>query len=213
MRRLYAGVASTGLLSIALATAFAAHSILEMAQSLSLLSGDYGRHGHDAVFPVGLATTALGICGTLLYAVHLADVKDSSLPSLAHLLKKRIGWRAVVWSAVGACFVLLAMESAEQYASGHVDGLASAFGGIPLAGIGLVFFISSLCNALAWVICNWLANAHARLVSVIALLLRLRPSGAPLTGHRSKRTALAAFDYTSDASQAHGKRAPPCLAS
>jgi hypothetical protein len=212
-RRLHAGIALAGLLSITLATAFLAHLILEIAQSTGLLSGDYGHHGHGSVFPVGLGAAAIALCGIFLYAMHLANVAGSSLPSPAHDLRKRIGWQAIACGALGACLVLVAMESAEQYASGHFDGLASAFGGIPLAGLGLVFFISSLCNALAWVICNWLVNAHARLVSVIALLLRLRPSGAPLTGHQSKRTALAAFDYTSDASQAHGKRAPPCLAS
>jgi hypothetical protein len=212
-RRLHAGIALAGLLSVTLATAFLAHLILEIAQSTGLLSGDYGHHGHGSVFPVGLGAAAIALCGIFLYAMHLADVTGSSLPSLAHDLRKRIGWQAIACGALGACLVLVAMESTEQWASGSFDGVASAFGGVPLVGLGLILFICSLCNALAWVVCNWLVNAHARLVSVIALLLRLRSFGAPLTGHLSKRTALTAFDYTSDASQAHGKRAPPRLAS
>ncbi len=213
MRRLHGSVALAGFLSATLATAFLAHLILEIAQSTGLLSGDYGRHTHGAVFPVGLGAAVVGLCGVFLYAMHLAAVQDRSLPSIAHGLRRRIGWQAIVWSALGAGLVLLAMESAEQLASGGFDGVASAFGGVPLVGLGLILLISSLCNGLAWVVCSWLANAHAHLVSVIALLLRRRRSGEHFTGQRPKRAALAAFDYTWDASQAYGKRAPPRLAS
>jgi hypothetical protein len=212
-RRLYIGVALAGFLSITLATAFVAHVVLEAAQSVGLLTGDYGRHAHDAVFPIGLAAAALALCGVLLYALHLAAADGRSLPLLARSIQTRIGWRAVALTAVGACLVLLGMETAEQLASGRLDGIASAFDGAPLAGLGLILFISAFCHALAWSFCNWLANAHARLVLAVAFLLRWRRIRAASTARRAKRAALTTFDYTWDVSQTHGKRAPPCLAS
>ena len=212
-RRLYVGVALPGFLSITLATALASHAMLEIAQSIGLLGGDYLRHSHGAVFPVVLIAAAGAFCGALLYAAHLAELDDASVPALARALSERIGWQTIVSSAFGACLVLIVMESAEQLAAGRFEGVASVFGGVPIIGLGLVLFISSVCNALALTVCNWLANAHGRLVRVVAFFLRSPRDGTTATGLPSKHAALATFDYFFDISQTHGKRAPPCLAS
>jgi len=203
----------TGFLSVTLATAFASHAILETAQSVGLLAGDYNRHGHGTVFSVGLTAAIGGLCGILLYLAHLAELDETSVPSLARALRGRIGWRTVFASAFGACLVLFAMESAEQLTAGRFDGMTSAFSAAPIVGLGLVLVISSVCNALASIVCTWLANAHRRLVRVVAFLLRAPCEGGPATGLASKHAALATFDYTFDVSHTHGKRAPPCLAS
>ena len=211
-RRLYVAVASAGFLSIALATALAAHALLEIAQSAGVLGGDYARHEHASVFPVCLAAAALALCGMLLYGAYLAGLDDASLPSLARSLRRLIGPGSILATSLCASLVLLAMESGEQLASGRFDGVASAFGSVPLAGAGAILAIGSLFNALAGAFCGWLASAHARLVFVVTLLLRAHyPTAAATT--LAKRAALTTFDYVWDVSQIHGKRAPPVLAS
>lgn len=208
-RRLYAGVALAGLLSLALATALATHAVLDVVQVIGLLGGDYGRHSHETVFPVALAAAAVVLCGALLYTAHLAGLDNRSLPWLARALRKRIGWRSVILSAVGASLALLAMESAEQLAAHGFDGITSAFGGAPLVGLGVILFIGSIYNALAAALCRWLANAHTHLVLVVAFLLRARDTASAATDRRARRAALLTFDYTWDVSQTRGKRAPP----
>lgn len=212
-RRLYLGVALAGFLSVTLATALTAHSILQLAQSLGLLGGDYGSHSHGSLFPIGLTAAAVMLFSSILYIVHLMDARDGSLPSLARALRRRISWHSVVLTAAGACPVLLAMEIVEQSTIGRFDGAASAFSAVPEVGFTLIFVVSLICNLLAWAICSLLENAHAQLVSVVAILLGSQPAGGIGNARRAKRGALSTFDYAWDVLQAHGKRAPPSLAS
>ncbi len=212
-RRLCSGIALTGSVWLALATAFVTHAILQAGEHAGLLQGDYGRHGHGALFPVASAGAVIGLGGCFLYVLYLANVDRRSAPSLARALRKSIGFHSVVAGALGASLILLAMESAEQLAAGSLDGDASAFGGAPLVGLGLILIVSSIFNALAAVFCNWLANAHAKLVFVVALLLRPHCGVPGPIGCHAKRTSLTTFDYVWDAAQIHGKRAPPFPAS
>jgi hypothetical protein len=212
-RSLYVWVAAAGALSVTLATALATHSVLEAAQSVSLLGGDYGSHAHGALVPVGLTSVTVAVLAILLYVVHLSGLDSHSLPLLARALRARIGWRTVALCAVCACLVLVGMETAEQFAAGRFDGFSSAFGGVPAIGLGLIVLFSTAGNALLSALCDWLAGAHNRIVVALAFLLRLRDTAAPPTSGRSKRAKLTSFRYACDVSQVHGKRGPPSFAS
>jgi hypothetical protein len=205
-------VATTGILSVTFATALATHSVLELAQSARLLGGDYGDHAHGAVIPVAIAAVTGALLASLLYAVHLIGEGPISLPSLAQEFRAKLGWRTIPLSAIAACLVLIGMETAEQLAAGHFDGLASAFGSAPAIALALIVLFSAAANALLSVLCTWLVGAHTRIVSGLAFLLRPRDTTAAPSSRRCKRAALATFHSARDGAHVHGTRAPPSFA-
>jgi hypothetical protein len=210
-QRLSACVAVAGILSVAFAVALGAHTVLSLGQSAGLLGGDYSSHNHQGLFPVALAGVTVALGAIFLYVVHLAGAGGSSLPSLARELGRQIGWRSVALTALAACLVLAGMEAGEQLAAGRFDGLFSAFGSSPIAGLGLILLLSAAGNALLQNVCRWLAGAHAQIVLAIAYLLSRREIGANPCRARSKRVALTVFRYACDIPQALGKRGPPIL--
>jgi hypothetical protein len=148
----------------------------------------------------------------LLYIVHLAGLGTRSLPSLARALRAHCGWQTVTVIGLIASLLLFGMETGEQLAAGRIDGALSAFGDIPALGFGLIALFSAAGTALLRALCDWLIDAHTRIVSLISFLLTDRTSAGPLRA-RFKGELLAAVRYVCDASQANGKRAPPAFAS
>lgn len=185
--------------------------MLGLLQSAGLIGGDYSSHRHEGILPLGLASLTVALSASFLYVIHLAGAGPSSLPSLARDLGRRIGWRSVALTALAACLVLAGMETAEQLAAGRLDGPFSAFGSLPMVGVGLILLFSAAGNALLRTVCNWLAGAHARIVLAIAYLLSRRGVSANICDARSKRVALTVFRYACDVPQALGKRGPPIL--
>lgn len=212
-RKLRLWVAVTGISSIACSAALATHAVLELAQSVALLGGDYGRHAHSALLPLGLAAVTAGVLAVCLYAVHLIGEDVNSLPALARHFQARIGWRTTAASASAACLILVGMETAEQFAAGHFDGFASALGGVPALGLGLIVLFAAAGNVASSALCKWLATAHTRIVLALAFFLRLGAKASTLSSRRCRRTAAIALRYSCDVSQIHGTRAPPSFAS
>jgi hypothetical protein len=208
-RKLYAWVAAAGILSVAFATALAAHAALYVAQSAPLLGGDYHRHAHGAVFPVGFAGLTAALGAILMYGIHLASLDSRSLPSLARAFRARIGWQTIFLTALAASLVLVGMETAEQFVAGQFDGVSSAFSGVPEIGLALLVLFSAIGNALLRALCDCLAQSHARIVLAVAFLLCSRNAHSVLPSRVSKRKLLTTFRYACDAPQAYGKRGPP----
>jgi hypothetical protein len=209
--RLSARIAVAGILSVTLAVDLGVHIALGLGQSAGLLSGDYSSHNHQGLVPLALAGLTVTLSAIFLYAVHLADVGPSSLPSLARELGRRIGWQSVALTSLAACLVLAGIETGEQLAAGRFDGLFSAFGSSPIVGLGLILLFSAIGNALLQAVCKWLAGAHARIVLAIAYLLSPRAVSPNRCCSRSKRVAFTVFRYACDIPQALGKRGPPIL--
>jgi hypothetical protein len=199
---------------VTLTVAVVAHMVLGYAQAFGLLQGDYGRHAHGSIVAIGLGSLTAAMCAIFLYIVHLASLSMRSLPSLARALRAQLGWRTVATVGVAASFLLVGMETGEQLAAGHFDGLLSAFGNVPALGFGLVVLFSAVGNALLRAFCNWLIRAHAQIVSLISfLLLKDRSTAAGPLRARFNGGLFEAVSYAYDTSQVHGKRAPPPFAS
>jgi hypothetical protein len=201
-------VAAAGFLWATCAVTLAAHTVLAWAQSFGLIPGDYGQHVHGLLGPLSLAGLTAGLATLVLYGAHLAGLDARSLPPLASTLRKRLGWQAVALTSLAACLLLVGMESAEQLAAHHFDGLLSAFSGMPAFGLGLIALLSVVADAVLRAVCTWLADAHVRIVLAISFLLR--PGSSPLAGVAySRQPCLAAVCCASDSSHVYGKRAPP----
>ena len=204
------GIGWLGLLSASFLTALAAHALLGGLQAAGLLQGDYGSHAHGSVLPVTLcAVTAISLA-SLCYVLHLAGLERGALPHVARALRARVGWQTVLGVAAIAVLCLAGMETAEQFAAGHFDGLASAFSSSPVIGLVAVAALAIVVNGLAGSVCGWLAGAHERIVRLLAYALRtlFAPSARPASSY-----ALAAV-ANSDAcrpylSRVHGRRGPP----
>jgi hypothetical protein len=209
-RSLYRWVAVAGVLQVTLTVALVTHTALGYAQAGGLLHGDYGRHAHGSIVSIGLGSLLAAMCAIFLYAVHLAGLGTRSLPSLARAFRARLGWQTVTVIGLVASLLLFGMETGEQLAAGRFDGSLSAFGDIPVLGFGLIALFSAAGTALLRAVCNWLMDAHTRIVSLISFLFTDRTAAGPLRA-RFNGELLAAVRYVCDASQANGKRAPPAF--
>jgi hypothetical protein len=209
-RSLCSWVAVTSVLQVALMVALATHTFLGYAQAGGLLHGDYGNHAHGSLVAIGLGSLMAAMCAIFLYLVHLASLGTRSLPSVARTLRAHLGWRTRSIIVLIASLLLFGMEAGEQLAAGRFDGALSAFGDIPVLGLGLIVLFSAAGSALLRALCDWLIDAHACIVSLISFLLRDRTAAGPLRT-RFNGELLASIRYACDASPANGERAPPAF--
>ena len=209
-RSLHRWVAVAGVLQVTLTVALLSHIFLGCAQASGLLQGDYDRHAHGSVVAIGLGSLTAAICAIFLYVVHLAGLSGRSLPSLARVLRAQLGWQTAAMIGVAASLLLAGMETGEQLAAGHLDGPLSAFGNVPALAFALIVLFSVAGNAVLQALCKWLIGAHAHIVSLVSfLLLRDRGKFAGPPRARFNSGLRVSVSYAYDASQAHGKRAPP----
>ncbi|HTX56901.1 MAG TPA: hypothetical protein VMD47_07335 [Candidatus Acidoferrales bacterium] len=204
-------IAVAGMLFACCLTALATHAVLDLGEESGFLASDYGSYAHCMVGPVALGAMLAGAIAFLVYALHLFDAQTRSLPLLARALERRCSWKAVAATAIAGAALLAGMESIEQLASGHFDGIASAFGSMPAIGAGLIVLFSAAVHAAMRACCRWLARAHARIVAVFITLLRPVEDGGPLIVALSRRPVAAEGSYLCHPARIHGKRAPPTL--
>jgi hypothetical protein len=121
---------------------------------------------------------------------------------------------AVAAVAIGGCATLLGMEFAEQLvAFGHVVGVADAFGGAPLPGLGLVLAAAALVALVGRRAAGWLVTATAYAVTVVAGWLRmLRRAGPTVPSASRSRARHARAVALTFLARCSGLRAPPSAA-
>ena len=212
-RNLRLAIAASGIFSIAFATALASHIALGLAQSASLLGGDYGAHRHGGLAPVGLAAATAAAVALFLYAVHLTGAGQTSLPSLAREFHARIDWRTLALSAAAGVLILMGMETSEQLAAGRFDGFLSPFGSTPVVALGVIAFFSAIGTGILRLFCAWLAGAHARIVVALSFLLEARSAPPLLPSRRRRHGASDRLRYACEFSHVRGTRGPPAFAS
>jgi len=191
-------------------SALAAHAVLEFGQRSGVLRGDYDSHAHGMVFPVLLGAAAAGISALALYVLHLAGAQPGAIPSIARRSAAHFGWQSATVAAVAAALLLVGMETAEQLAAGRFDGIASAFGNVPVVTLALIACFSFAATAGLRACCRWIAAAHVHIVVAIAALLRADDASARII-LRSPRPRVAQGAYDCGASRIYGRRGPPIL--
>jgi hypothetical protein len=204
------GAAALALTGAAFGTAFVAHALLAAFQAHGVLAGDYGEHAHASVGPVAAAAIASVLIASACYVLHVAALGPGSLPTLARWFKARLGLRSAMAIAAGASAVLIVMESAEQLGAGHFDGIASAFGSVPLAGLAIVVLVAACATAVLARVSRWMADAHERIAYAIARILWPRRGGVHAvrcTSRFAPLPALAAQRLHHE--RINGLRAPP----
>ncbi len=206
--RARSAIALAGVAVASLATALAAHALLAWVQAAGLIQGDYGEHSHGMVVPTILAAVTMGAVSMLGYLVHVTCRDAGMLPGLARRFARGLGWRSAASIGLIAAAVLVGMERGEQLAAGHLDGLWSAFGGVPAIGLAFVALCGATASALLRAACEWVAGAHDRILRAVTYLLR-NPIAAKPALACALPSAVVGGCYIRDASRIYGRRAPP----
>jgi len=209
----YARVIAVGALFSTALCALAAHAVLGWLQALGWISGEYGSHDHGSLGLVGCGLVVAGAGSLLLYVLHTIDGGPGSEPTLARALCRQLDWRAVVLLTFAGCAALIGMETGEQLAARHFDGILSALGGQPAIGLAVIGSMSFAVVSTLRTLCVWLAASHGRIV--IALFTMLKGSREQISGifSRARRIGLHRIACACTTPHIFGKRAPPqCLA-
>ncbi len=204
----YSLLSTTGLSFATLAVALLTHTLLWWAQLLGLLSGDYDAHAHGSIALVSAMCVTAGSGAAFVYFLHVFTRTKDSLADLARSCLRTLHLRLGAFLALAGGAVLYAMESCEQLAAHHLDGPMSAFGGTPVVGFAVLVTVALLVMGFLRAVCAWLADAHERIVRVVALFVRRGVDAqSPAFARRDlecspTRRALLVI-------QTHGTRAPP----
>jgi|GEM_PF-3850135 hypothetical protein len=203
-------IALLGIAFSACAAAIGVHAALGLAQAWGWLDGDYGLHEHPcaAIAALGVIVIAIGL--GLLYALHLADSGPRSLPIVARLLRRQLGWKAVICVGIAAACTLFCLELGEQLVAHRFDGWWSAFGDSPGVAIALVVAASYAIVAIARALCTWLCCTHDVLARACFTLLR-PPRSEDNVALRAAldRATPSLILARRESSRIHTKRGPP----
>ncbi len=207
-------VASTWLLA-SLATAAAAHVLIDVLGTLGAGGDAYGDHAHATVAPIGLAAVAL--ITMLVWRSTALRIGRSQAIDPAMLLARRFGAMSplvpVLTVTVGGFGTLLAMELTEQLSAlGHIEGIADALGGNAVVGFAIIVCVSAVVTFAG--LHSAAAFLHVSVSTVRALYAWIVVRDRILTDSAISHRAIG-YPRRSGANarlaQAHGLRAPPAV--
>ena len=215
-RRAPAAFLATVLVLAALASAAAAHSLIDIIGDFALAHDAYdgmAHHSRTLAFVFVLAIALVAVLRFLLSALDRPRASTGAFHSLVKLVLALRVWRFAATVAIFSLIGLMAMESADALIDGvRIDDFADLLGGsIPL-GVAITFAISACTGVAVSRLLRAVAAAHEIIADIVFALLigARRSSGSP----RGLRTAVSLGSLSvavSVLSTRAGKRAPPLL--
>ncbi len=193
--------------------ALVAHFAIDIVGDWALARDAYDAVSHDSRGLVALATLCVAVAAALRFVISALSPtgRAGRTSALARLISRSPRGFGVAVTA-GALALLTGMETLDSLlATGRVEGVADAFGGSLVLGLGVAIPVALTVGAIAWRGLAWFAGARGRIAAVIAILFapRIRARAAALC-HDARFAPVISRERASQSHRA-GKRGPPLL--